>query len=479
MRSSPRRLIARVMTSYQLSVVTVPWYQGLASGELRATISTFEKARRIGGSTAAAIRALMLLAGRELRPDGTFSQREPMDVHVVSKDFIGSKNLLREIGNASLDLAPLDPALTCTIQATSITLRSTGKIAQALPCSAAACRSNTGAVMMDEVAFWRQPEEVFAAAKIIADPNLSEPRGYPIMMVTTPWDSGSLAHQLFTDPERPYVRHRVDIYDAVKAGFPIDIERARVELGIPELFATEYECVWSRGGASFFAPDKLRDCQEDELPADWERAPCRVGIDVGGGRGRDFTAIVQWRLIGGVQWMVGVKAFNDLPIDVQVDTTADWLIGLDPTAHVDIRVDQGVMGLDFIRLLQMALKSRRRTTIQGVAMGQSEQEQYAIAGRRLLERQQMRLYTGTQAGGDEHGARTLMLELSQLKAKPGQGGRLTFATPRDPTKGHCDRAWAGLIGLAEADDVATPILRPTRMPSGGRWSGMAGSRGFG
>jgi hypothetical protein len=55
-----------------------------------------------------------------------------------------------------------------------------------------------------------------------------------------------------------------------------------------------------------------------------------------------------------------------------------------------------------------------------------------------------------------------MLEMSQLKARPGNGGRLTFATPRDPTKGHLDRAWAGLIGLEEADELTTRVQMPTR-----------------
>jgi hypothetical protein len=120
------------------------------------------------------------------------------------------------------------------------------------------------------------------------------------------------------------------------------------------------------------------------------------------------------------------------------------------------------MGADFIRHLAKRLKNRKRTTILGVGMSLIEQERYAVAGRRLLERGQLALYTGMDAGGDEHGCRALMLELSQLKARPGNGGRLTFATPRDPTKGHLDRAWAGLIGLDEADEISERLTLPTR-----------------
>jgi hypothetical protein len=402
--------------------------------------------------------------------------------------------MLREIASVCAELARLDPDFEVDAQATVVRFKS-GKTATALPCSDKAVRSWTGFFICDEVAFWRRPEVVWAAAKAASGPTLSEPRGYGMLLVTTPWDAGSLAHRLFTDESFGFTRHSVDIYQAKAAGFPVDIDRVRDELGVPELFDSEFACRWSRGGESFFPAEKLRDCTVDVveengiersgLPEGWQRAKARFGIDCGGGRGRDFTAIVQWRLIGSVWWMVGLKASNIIPTVEMADIAADWMLDtgvVHEAAELEVRADQGIMGLDFIRQLEKRLKNRKRTQIQGVSMSPADQERYAVAGRRLLERGQMKLYAGADAGGDDHGARALSLELSNMKARPGNGGRLTFATPRDPTKGHLDRAWASLIGLDEADQqnerpkqlTSTQLLR---LASGGRFGNSP--RGFG
>jgi hypothetical protein len=480
------------LTRYQLDVVCSPYYgdDGLA------ITTTLEKARRIGGTTAGALRIALLALGRELRHDGTFVQHKPCDCWIVSKDWSGSKSFLKEVATCCDELAELDPDFRAEIHQTTILFPSTGKTITALPCSDKAIRGKTGALVLDEVAFFRQIEDVYGAAKLVAAPNLAEPRGYPVLAITTPWDSGSFAHRLFTDATLPFKRFRVDVHDAKRDGFPIDIERAIAELAIPELVQTELMAIWVHGGDSFFPADKLRRNTEDDsadesgrnvsgLPAGWQRARARFGIDCGGGRGRDFTAIVQWRLIDGVWWMVGLKASNVIPTVEMADIAADWILDTNVvhgSAEVEVRTDQGIMGLDFIRQLMKRLKDRKRTRVDGVSMMPADQERFAVAGRRLLERGQMKLYAGTDAGGDEHGAKALSLELSNLKARPGVGGRLTFATPRDPTKGHLDRAWAALIGLDEADDLNDRPTMPTqaqiqRMASGSRFGGA--SRGFG
>jgi hypothetical protein len=431
------------LTSYQKNVVTAPWYESLESGQERARIDTFTKSRRIGGSVAGAYRAAFWAAGYELRPDGTAVRRDPIDVIVVSKDFTSSKRLLREVGDACADLCRAGPEFDADVQATTIKMRN-GRTIEALACSDKAIRGNTAGVLADEIAFWRQFENCWAALKSVTDPNLKYPTGLPALLVTTPWESGSLAHRICTDPSFPFGRYSVNIHEAIEAGFPIDAKRAFDELGIPELIATEYLCQWQRSGESFFPASKLRDICRDDLPAGYEHAPVMYGIDVGGGRGRDFTACVQWRVIDEERWMTGVVAFNDLDMEAQADRLAKWIRG----APGQVRIDRGVMGLDLITMLANRLAGNRLCKVTGVGMAPQDQEKYATTAKRSLERDEMRLYTGTDCGGDENGHRALMLELAQLKTRPGVGGHLTFTTPRDTNRGHLDRAWGALIGIA-------------------------------
>ena len=447
-KQSTPSLPPKVLTSYQRSIVTAPWYFTTEGGTRRATIETLVKSRRIGGSVAGAFRAALWAMGLELHSDGTATVCAPFDVIVVSKDFVGSKRLLREVADACEQLSELGPGYGAFVSATEIRLEN-GKRISAVPCSDKAIRGATAAFVADEFAFWRQPEACWAALKSVSDPTLGCEAGRPGLIVTTPWDAGSLAHRIMT--EWPFPHHSVDIYQAKSAGFPVDIERTFAELGIPELIDTEYKCIWSRGGDSFFPANKLRDCQELALPPDWRGLPAFFGIDVGGGRGRDLTAVTQIRRAGDVAWTVGIRAWNTLDIEEQADAIALWIESSTTAAtRGAVPIDRGIMGGDLVDLLRKRLNKRPHLSVVGVGMMPQDQERYAVLARRALEHDRIRIYTGDEAGGDPEFDRTLMLELSQLKSKPGIGGHLTFVTPRDPQKGHLDRAWAWLIGMGKA-----------------------------
>lgn len=448
------------LATYQAKVVTSPWYKTLDDGTERANIDTFVKSRRIGGSVAAAYRGALWAMGLELQANGTAIVREPMDVIVVSKDFTSSKRLLKEVADACLDLARADPKFEPDIQATSIKLAN-GRTIEALACSARAIRGPTAGVIADEFAFWRQQEDCWAAIKSVTDPTWKTKKGQPALFVTTAWDSASLACRIFTDPAFPFERHSVDIYEAAAAGFPINPEQVFRELGIPELIDSEYLCRWTRGGESFFPRDKLIDCQEHDqksrggdtiksgLPEDWRRAPLYVGIDVGGGKGRDMTAIVLVRLIDGIAWIVGVIAFNRKEPTDQWDEIERLIKAhADESVRVQLSVDAGFGGNELMSEMRKRFRNWRRLQVSGVTMDPANQERLAKRARKLLDHDKIRIYTGADAGGDEGGAHAMVLELSSLKTRPGTGGRLVLVTPRDSTKGHCDRAWAAMFGLS-------------------------------
>lgn len=451
-------------------------------------------------STAAGYVAAFWAAGRfPTKGSSVFGQRPPINVNIVSKDWDGAKNLMQEVADACDSLAPYDQAFQIDATATRIRMVHFGTEIKAHSCKPNRIRSGGGGWILDEFCFWPQADAMWGAVRSAASATLKTgASGNPMCIISTPWDADSLSYRIFTeggvtaedwiagrrptDEGFPFVRHRIDINDAVADGFPINVEAERQKIGIPEIFNMELLCQFQHAGESFFPISKLRDLQVSDpaptdddyvggsgLPFGWEREPAYFGIDVGGGVGRDNTAIVQWRVIGDMLWMVGVKAFNRLDPTHQVDVIEAWIASTaDEGVPVTVAVDHGTDGKPMISELKRRFLSRRRFSVGGIGMSPSEQELHAVKFRRTLEGGKIRLYTGTAGGGDEHGARALTLELSAIKAKPS-AGKLRIETPRTPGKGHCDRAWAAMFGLSRIGGAG----------SAGAVSGGFGTQGSG
>lgn len=466
----PRRIVPpKALVPYQIRIFTAPWYD--ATG--KAQTHTFLKARRVGGSEVCALRSTSLATGREMMspemcsakgvPLGTWIPREPMDVYISSKEFKSAKDVVLKCGDNCRELgyAGDEEFQKAVLQGTKIYFPTTGKSIYAV--TRTSIRGSTGAVVLDEFPHTPRQKELWGAAGLVANPTLGNDRGFPKLVVGTPWEAGSWAHEIFTGDTFPFKNNRfvVDIHKAVDEGFPIDPEQAFAELGIQELIETEYLCQWSRGGGSYFPAEKLRAmCVDDDvdlktgreikgLPDGWQNAPCFYGIDVGGGpgesgTGRDFTAIVQWRVIDDFFWIVGVKAFNHLDTEEQVEEMVSYI----RKYPGEVRIDRGMMGKATIDLMQRRLAGRRGVEVRGAGMSRLDQEKYAGKFKRMLEGHQLRLYMGDEAGGDPGGIRALCIELSRIKGKLAGSGHLQLETPRDPMEGHCDRAWAALLGLA-------------------------------
>jgi len=448
----------KALARYQVEVVTTPTY----GADGRAQTITVEKARRIGLSEVAAIKVLGWCLGWEYRPDGGLKGIDPMSGIVVSKDYAGARELLAKIAANVRDLAAAGnkdcQAAIPYIRETKIFFPTKGTTVRALAGQGSTIRSWTGFVVLDEFAFVRNQNEVWGAARPVTDANWANPRGYPMLVISTPWESGSLAHRVLT--ELPFVHYSYDIHRAKRDGFPIDVEAKFEELGIRELIETEYLCMWSRGGESFFNIEKLRECLRDDgrekqngdgtaetadecgLPHDWPRAPVFYGVDVGGGTGRDFTACVQYRLIGDEYWVTGVRAHNRMPIFDMIDMIASWVAKQPGEVIVDAGWGAKEQWVPFLEQRLGGSRARVRTCPSDT------QTQADIGGKfkRLLESDQLRFYTGTACGGDRDGVKALLLELGMIKGKV-TGGRLHLEKPRDPLLGHCDRAMAALYAM--------------------------------
>jgi phage FluMu gp28-like protein len=168
------------------------------------------------------------------------------------------------------------------------------------------CSAN---ILLTEFAFFEDPDKTWRAIL----PSITNPlRGglKKCRLVTTPNGVGNKAHDLwlknYQQPNSKWSCHRIDIYDAVKQGLPVDIEELKAALDDLEGWAQEYELNFLDQATVLLPYDLIVPCENPLAtatcdPSFWAPtsggAPIFLGIDFG--RSRDLTVCWAVELIGG------------------------------------------------------------------------------------------------------------------------------------------------------------------------------------
>lgn len=130
----------------------------------------------------------------------------------------------------------------------------------AIPANPSTARGYSANIILDEFAYHEDPEKIWAAMF----PSLTNPlagtfmqrvnalykgesiditRDMKIRVVSTFNGMGNKFFDLWDkQKDNGYSGHLVTIYDAVKAGLPLDVEKLRAGLDDPDAWAQEYEC---------------------------------------------------------------------------------------------------------------------------------------------------------------------------------------------------------------------------------------------
>ena len=131
-----------------------------------------------------------------------------------------------------------------------------------LPCKSSSARSYTcDRLYLDEVAHYQNSDDVFQA--VVPSLTRSDRPRY-LTLVSTPLGKGGKFFDIW-DTDNDYHKHRIDIYEAIKGGCPINVAKCRTLAGDDLSFRQEYCCEFVDESTSFFPYDLIKQCWDVDL----------------------------------------------------------------------------------------------------------------------------------------------------------------------------------------------------------------------
>ena len=427
-----------------------------------------DKARRIGGSFGVAHRAALRGMGLEVR-DGKLLERAGGSVpqKLISASQEQANELLAEayqhveaIARVYPDerVRPLgDPAKT------KFRLRN-GTTFRALPDNPRTARGGEGDVTLDEFAFSRDALAMWRAVKAITDPNLGNPQGYRLSVITTPLAEGSLAHRICRgdrskrDEFRHFSRYHIDIYSAVRRGFPNPawsaeqraafIDRMRREAGDPDTFAQEYECSWLAANAAFIPLETIHAAryEPDELPI---RGPLFGGLDVGRHKHLSALARVLKDERNRTLWVLPFREADIMRRKPYEEQQAYALAFVKGENARRLCIDETGLGGPPTEWI----KKRAPSRVEGVTFTNQVKSDLATALKMAIE--------GGGEGDDGWKLRIpfdrdLIFDLASLRKIVTAAGNIRYDAD-DSSGSHADRAWAVALAVHAATAPKTVV----------------------
>jgi phage FluMu gp28-like protein len=298
-----------------------------------------------------------------------------------------------------------------------------GKQILCLPSNPETIRGFPGDVFLDEFALYKNDARIFEAIL----PSIT--RGYKLSISSTPLGRQNLFHEIFSDTKKykDYKRYKINIYDAAKEGFKVDINSIKQNFD-EESFRQEYLCEFIDESTAYFTYDLLRNCIDDYEPGNL-KGPVYLGIDIG--RTNDNTVIAaicegsgRFRLKR--LEILGRKSFTE-----QRETIMQIISEEEP---VSVFIDKGGIGMQLAEELE-----EKFTFAKGITLTNSIKNDAVTFTKKLLEEKNFRFC-------DE---RELIGEFHSIKRNISTGQNIKFESLRTK-KGHGDRAWAVILALYAA-----------------------------
>lgn len=218
------------------------------------------KARQIGFSEVAIVKGIKECITNKHR-----------DVYLASTSLRDAKELIRRSKKWVQFLARRAPSLNkASYKKESVEFPNGSRI-MAVP--AHAVRGKSGTIILDEVAFLQNCEELWSDIAPAAESNPD----LKLILISTPFGKRGIFHKIWKNVGNQFgnwSKHRVDVYKAAKEGFPVDPSDLKSRYP-SDVFAQEFGCEFTTELSQYFSHALLLD-------STWEGDLEEVGSLYGG-----------------------------------------------------------------------------------------------------------------------------------------------------------------------------------------------------
>jgi phage FluMu gp28-like protein len=386
-----------------------------------ARFAVTNKCRQIGYSHTAAAAAILWALLAE-------------DTSIVSVGERESSEVLRKVARHAQALMMLGSewAKPRAASATRITL-ATGGTVVALPATSGG-RGQSGNMLLDEVAYYERPAEVWdgASATVL--------HGFRMRIGSTPNGVGNLFHQLVRDHEKlGYRLHEVTLEQAIADGLNVDEEQCwKMARGDPRLFDQLFHCSFLDSELQYIPSEFITRATVDRLD---DGGDVYAGLDIG--ETRDRTVLVLARKVGKIKTVFHVESHKRTD-----DSLLDGLVGKAFGFHRAKRLCADATGLGSMPATRF--KQRHGEKFEAVDFTLKSKEEMATGLYSALAEEELRL-PKTLSIGTEDEAALLRGDISSIRRVVSDAGNVKYEAPRTDA-GHADRAWALMLALRAAQN---------------------------
>lgn len=302
-----------------------------------------------------------------------------------------------------------------------------------LPANPDTARGYSGNVMLDEFAFHKDSRAIWQALY----PIITRRPDYKLRVISTPNGLNNKFAELWHGrgtEKSIWSKHRVDIYDAVREGLPVDPAELKAGLQDDEAWAQEYELQFLDEATAFLSYELIGMAENEratmlydlrDLIRNSERF---LGVDIG--RRRDLTVLWLLERIGDVYWTRMVQRMDRARFAVQAGELDLWI------PHVTRAcIDATGLGMQ----LAEGAQERHGSKVEPVTFTGAVKNDLATTFRRSFEDRTLRIPV-------EDRLRNALHKVRKVTTSAGNP-RYDADSEAD---GHADEFWSGALAMHAA-----------------------------